>query len=406
MFSLAIISWFFELGNPNIFKWNFGYSFFSARLPAYHLAEVIGFEGLSAIVIIANVVSFKIWVHRRQKFQMCKWFGLGVALLVVMNFVGWGLFQRLQPPDKKVNVLIVQSNIGNLDKVKARSDSMARQKTLNQYIELTLLEVRRGRVPIDFILWPETAFPSYLGQNFDKNPYAQQLFQTFRELKIPLITGSYGKDLKSQKTSNSIFFIDERGHYVGRPYSKSHLLLFGEYIPMGESFPILYKWLPQVGNFFRGDGPLVQEFKGIRLGSQICYESLFPRFSIALANQGAQMIVNVTNDSWYGTWQEPYQHLYEGLARAVEVRRPIVRSTNTGISTVVLASGEMLESSRPDETWAHTFEVPYASNPPTTIYQRWPWLFPFVMFFGLLVSLWLTYKKINMLLTQEGHLGS
>ena len=77
------------------------------------------------------------------------------------------------------------------------------------------------------------------------------------------------------------------------------------------------------------------------MGPQICYEGLFDWFGRALANEGAQVIMNITNDSWYGTWEEPFQHGYMTLARAVEVRRPLVRSTNTGLSSVALASGEI-----------------------------------------------------------------
>jgi apolipoprotein N-acyltransferase len=93
-----------------------------------------------------------------------------------------------------------------------------------------------------------------------------------------------------------------------------------------------------------------------------------------LANQDAQLIVNLTNDSWYGTWQEPYQHLYMTLARAIEFRRPLIRATNTGISTVVLASGEVLEKSPMAREWTYIYDIPYRSRPGKTFYQICPWL--------------------------------
>jgi apolipoprotein N-acyltransferase len=100
---------------------------------------------------------------------------------------------------------------------------------------------------------------------------------------------------------------------------------------------------------------------------------LFPDFSVSLADLGAQFIVNVTNDSWYGTWQEPYQHMIMTLARAVEIRRPLVRVTNTGISTVVLASGEILQQSPMQEAWSGLYEVPYLKEPKATYYQQNFW---------------------------------
>ena len=92
--------------------------------------------------------------------------------------------------------------------------------------------------------------------------------------------------------------------------------------------------------------------------------------------------MNVTNDSWYGTWQEPYQHMYMTLGRAVEIRRPLVRVTNTGISTVVLASGEVLEQSPMHQAWAGLYSVPYLIQPKATFYQRYFALMP-----GLLIGL-------------------
>ena len=97
-----------------------------------------------------------------------------------------------------------------------------------------------------------------------------------------------------------------------------------------------YGWFPHTADFARGDGPQIRRYRGLLLGPQICYEGLFPGFSRKLADQGAQVFVNVTNDSWFGTRAEPYQHLAMTLARGIEFRRPVIRATNTGISTAML----------------------------------------------------------------------
>ena len=129
------------------------------------------------------------------------------------------------------------------------------------------------------------------------------------------------------------------------------------------------------------------------MGAQICYESLFPEFSRSLANLGAQFIVNVTNDSWYGSWQEPYQHMYMTLARGIEFRRPVLRVTNTGISTVSLASGEILERSPIHQPWTGIYEVPYLTKPTETFYQHWFELVPFLLWGALILLLTLGLKK-------------
>jgi apolipoprotein N-acyltransferase len=145
----------------------------------------------------------------------------------------------------------------------------------------------------------------------------------------------------------------------------------GEYIPGEDRFPWLKNMLPMVSHFGRGPGPTVLlKLKDYAMGPQICYESLFPEFSKGLADIGAQFIVNVTNDSWYGDWQEPYQHLYMTLARGVEFRRPVLRVTNTGVSTVSLANGDVLEQSPIDASWAGVYQIPYQTQPQTTFYQQ------------------------------------
>jgi apolipoprotein N-acyltransferase len=197
-----------------------------------------------------------------------------------------------------------------------------------------------------------------------------------------------GVDVKLRLLTNSLFLLDNQGEIVEPHYSKTILLAFGEYIPFADTFPVIKKFLPQIGQYARGPGPTVLfEWNGFKMGPQICYESLFPKFSRDLSNLGAQFIVNATNDSWYGTWQEPYQHMYMTLARGVEFRRPVLRATNTGISTVSLASGEVLEQSPMMQPWAGLYEVPYLKNPQATFYQEWFWLIPGLLWSSLIVLL-------------------
>jgi apolipoprotein N-acyltransferase len=180
--------------------------------------------------------------------------------------------------------------------------------------------------------------------------------------------------------------LDKNGEWLVPPYHKTLLLAFGEYLPGGDLFPGLRALVPEIGDFGRGPGPTVLDAGGIKLGAQICYEGLFDWFTRRLANQGAQVIVNLTNDSWYGAWQQPTQHLTMTLARAVEVRRPLVRSTNTGISAAILASGEILEQSPTNADWHHVYEIPYAAAPPATAFMTWGfWAVPVLLVLALVL---------------------
>ena len=109
------------------------------------------------------------------------------------------------------------------------------------------------------------------------------------------------------------------------------------------------------------------EFK---LGPQVCLESLYPEFAAKTARDGAEILSNVTNDSWFGRTFEPYQHMIMTAARAVENRRPLIRSTNTGITTVIRADGQLLEQSPIDKEWYGFYRLAFQSNPEIAFYSR------------------------------------
>jgi len=297
---------------------------------------------------------------------------------MLLNVLGLSTKAWLPTADNSLNALLVQANIGNSQKVTAQFGKGGYNEIISQYQKVTSqgLAEHAGE-QVDFILWSETAFPSLLNKSYQDSYYAQRLRHYIKQAAVPLITGSYAKDEQTGLITNSLFVVDNKGDVQPDYYSKSILLAFGEYIPGEQTFPILRELMPMVGNFGRGDGPKkLLSLGDYKIGAQICYESLYPDFSKSLADLGAQFIVNVTNDSWYGTWQEPYQHMVMTLARAVETRRPLLRVTNTGISTVVLASGEILEQSPMQETWAGLYKIPYVTEPKATFYQRYYYLLP------------------------------
>ena len=94
-----------------------------------------------------------------------------------------------------------------------------------------------------------------------------------------------------------------------------------------------------------------------------------------MAQKQAQVLVNITNDSWYGSWQEPYQHLTMSLARAIEIRRPLIRSTNTGYSSLIHADGTVGKISPLNKRWFNLYKIPYYSQPPKTLFMTWGLLY-------------------------------
>ncbi len=392
---LAIITILSEAYSLTLFDWNFGYSWFGSNIPFYHWAEIVGFSGLSAITLACNLPLYLAWQWRNERRGKVL-FGAVVGIFTLLNIGGLILKLRLPAPDAEFNVLMVQGNIGNSEKMAAEVGDGYGQAILNRYLSLThnALETHKNQ-KIDFVLWAETAFPTFLGENLvPQNAYPAQLSQFLLEHNVPLVTGAYSVDMREKLLTNSLFLLDENGDIVPPHYSKTILLAFGEYIPMEQWFPQIRKWLPPIGHFARGQGATTLfNLHGLKMAPQICYEGLFAYFSRDLANLGAQFIVNVTNDSWYGTWQQPYQHFYMTLARGVEFRRPVLRVTNTGISSVSLASGEILQRSPIHEQWSDVYRVPYLKNPQPTFYQQWFYLLPSL--------LWLSFASLLILALKQ-----
>ena len=368
---------------PMIFDWHNGYTFLWAGFPALQLADIFGFIGLSSISLMFNGFFLWAWWLWRQK--KVWWRAAAVPPVAFLLLNVWGHYHGVaQPqPDATKKFLIVQANIGNEEKVAAEQGVRFRDVVVNRFTELTQQGLQQSG-HADFAIWPETAFPEIIDSPSLAAGYPLKLKSFLLGQKVQLITGGYSRVFPSGKITNSFFVLGENGEWLTPPYHKTMLLAFGEYLPLGEWLPFVRKAVPEIGDFGRGPGPTVLTAGDLKIGAQICYEGLFDWFSRRQALQGAHMMVNLTNDSWFGTWEQPYQHGYMTLARAVEVRRPMVRSTNTGISTVALASGEIMELSPLHKEWFHLYDVPYATQPQTTIFMRWGyWLIPALLVLGI-----------------------
>jgi len=343
------------LSLPMLFPWSFGYTWFWAKFPIFHTAELWGFQFLSTLTILLQVCFYSL----RNK----KLIAVGAGLFFLFNAFGFILAKRLDTPGSTARVLIVQHNIGSSLEIKGIR-SQAFRKISNTLIDLTTKGLDSS---VDFIVWPEGAYPYLV---LEKRRTILDLKKTVKnEFQTTLVTGAstrIGKDI-----TNSIFFIDSEGKFNPKRYDKNILLAFGEYIPGDHWFPVLRKIFLGSHQAFKAgeEGPAVRSVKNIRLGLQICYESLSDLFSRSLSQQGADIIINLTNDSWFGWWYEPYQHLYMTMARGIELRKPMIRSTTTGISAAMDAYGNILEKSPIRESWAQIVEVPYSSKHHPTLFE-------------------------------------
>ena len=374
-----------EIFWPSLFPWNLGYPWLWIHSPIAQTADIWGFQGLSLLTHLINVVIAATVLKRFRPVQAI--IAICVTLLCLITF---GNYRRSlwQNPDSVLRVLQVQANIGNLEKAYAEKGAGYQQYIADQYFNYTRLGLTQFP-NTDLIVWPESAFPDYLSNHSRGNKYSNQFFNFVKTLQKPFLIGAYSQDPPGPKKPdeyNSLFLFDPTSINVGE-YHKTHLLAYGEYTPMSDIFPFLAKLSPAGTGFGRGSGPLVLTLNSIKFGPQICYESLYPSFSEKLANRGAQILINLTNDSWFGPYLEPQQHMIMTLARAVETRLPLVRSTNTGITTAMLADGTQLQMSPLGTPWFGLFEIKYFGHPKPTFYTFFgAWLGPFVLLIlGLIV---------------------
>ena len=384
-----------ELYVPIMFNWHFGYTWLWAGWPAIQIADVIGFLGLNYITLVCNAL-LALALHSEMKVRIAL-VALAITMLAAVNWLGTGRAERWHGGDAEINFLVAQANIGNSEKLQAEKGTGGYQaEIVKRFIQLTE-DGLREHPETQAIISPQTAFPNYLDPDWQTRPEPARLLNFVREQHRPLFTGAYAQDPPIQgqpdRTYNGFFLVDENGH-TAKPYHKTMLLAFGEYYPGARWFPQILKWF-RVAEFTRGQGPMTITWNGIQFGPQICYEGLYPWFSAGLADQGSEIILNVTNDSWFGKTFEPHQHLYMTLARALEMRRPLLRSTNTGISTAILADGTILQKSPIGAVWKGMFTIPYRHDPPATFYQKYHAHFLTLLAIWAAALLWLGSRGAN-----------
>lgn len=374
-----------ETINPTIFFWHLGYPWLWVELPGSHMAEWIGFYGLNIVTLAINLLVTLFVLGRRKRF-----IAIAASLFIFVNGVGYALKNRaVSNPafSESLKVLVVQANIGNAIKSEQEKGSNFHQYILRKYLEITDTGLR-AQPQTDLIVWPETAFPDRARRERPMGRLQDTLRYSLQTFGVPLLSGAYEED-DEYRMYNSLVLFDKNGHFVDS-YRKTYLLAFGEYFPGATFYPKLKVWFPMVSDFGRGKGAQIINYSDtLKIGSQICYESLFDGFSRELVLAGSQIIVNVTNDSWFGKWAEPHQHGYMTLARAIEFRTPLVRSTNTGISTVIQADGTIEEHSPLHAEWFGHYTVKYAKTPERTFYSYfagfWSWIL-IVAFFAVFIG--------------------
>ncbi len=366
------------------------------------ICEYTGIYGLSFLLAFFNIalaVSVPEWMKMYRDGRYRRPVVLIVALVVLAVVLSVGVRSGMKRhPEEDMRSLTVALIQGNIPQCRM-ADKQQTIRALDTYIKLSSLAVLSEP---DLVIWPETAVPlAYRADNELSGELRKRLGELIARSRIPFLIGTIDFDPPPDGSSggmrvyNSALLVGSDGQIAGR-YNKQHLVPFGEYTPFGSLYPWLIKLFGMGRSLTPGRSPdtVFELAPGVRGAVQICYEDVFPEISRSSSHAGANVFFVLTNDAWYPNCSEPEQHLSHAVFRAVENRRPIIRSGNNSGSCVITPTGGIVYcvtkdpvTGRPAPTmeaqgWGK-FDVRILSDPPLTFYARHPGAF---IFFCALLS--------------------
>lgn len=320
------------------------------------LAPWTGVYGISFVLVAVNAMlagGFLLGSLRRRVFA-----GAAGVLLLLSGWAGTWLHVAAEPAT--ATAVLVQPNLdvgadnawtgAEWDRHMAAFARLAGE-TCKSYIKgipQTGAPVSEKTCPPsmahpDLVVWPESPAPFY-----EADARVQDgLAKVAQTVHAPLVIGALGMDAlpdgQGWKTYNSALIVQADGTRAGR-YDKIHLVPFGEYVPFRNLLFFAHKLTGRVGEFSRGDERRVFHVNGHRYGVFICYESVFADEVREFARNGAEVLVNISDDGWYGDTSAPWQHLNMARMRAIENRRWLLRDTNTGVTAAIDPYGRVLQS--------------------------------------------------------------
>jgi apolipoprotein N-acyltransferase len=373
--------------------------------------DLLGVNGLSFIIALVNVMIFRFFSHLRndsaERQNNIKW-PWGLAILVICLWFSYGAIQYPLWEKNIANwgvlkVGIVQPN--EIPKVGKRIIYPGYGQAYPPEMEMTQ---RLSQLGADIIVWPEAQRKGFLDNEHIRMAYqnsVQQMdlglvFQDTQQIRNQL-TG----ELQSQY--NTAVMLNNNGQQIGR-YQKIKRIPFGEYIPFVSKGSAAKKWLDSfwgdfVNELAKGDSHQVFLHNKVNIIPLICYETTFPAFvgqavleAEAKKNPSVgNVLVGLSNDGWFGSTHQPYQHIMASALRAVENRLPLVHAANNGPSIVVTPSGKVIFTSDFQQAGVYLVDVPLSDKAGGSFYSQHPNLFTYALYVSLVfVVFWVLLKRL------------
>lgn len=359
-----------------LFPWYLGNSQYK-NLYFIQIVELTGMAGLSYLIALLNTLFFEMYLYFKNYFRHSfkespirkksgnsiqstfpKHETLWVMVIFVLVYLFgfwrvWYIQKNMDQNSRKtIKVGMVQPNTPLTQKTRDYEKIFATLSELSRKILEENLEEK-----LDLLVWPESAAPFSYKWN-KESKFRKLLNKLSEKYSTPIFFGNLDRDnFQGFYNSSRLLTPDLK---ISQPYHKIYLLPFGEYIPLGETLPKLYAIFRNVGRFERGKKIEILDHPKIKIAPQICYEIIIPSFTRQFIQKGAEIIVNITNDRWFGISKASKQHLVLALFRSIENRVPIVRSTNSGVSAFIDPIGRIVSEETPlyqTATLVHTLKL-------------------------------------------------
>ncbi|MFO1525563.1 MAG: apolipoprotein N-acyltransferase [Turneriella sp.] len=358
-----------ELIGWQLFPWH-GANIVSGDLWFAQAADLIGTRGLSVIWVAVQFLLFEVYVQRQQSkdsplFRFLVFnraAQLLLTLVIATHVYGAIQFSRFQTAEADAPGIIVgvpQGNVPLITSYHERPYIISRMVAQTQRL---ISDAAAAGHKIDLVVWPESSIPA---MEFERSPQLKQAISELqRSTQTPIIINDILHENGRNRDYSNMWHLDGAGNPLNN-YQKNFLLPFGEFMPLGEKFPALKNLFPAVSDFSHGEKFSLFEIqtpKGIvKAMPLICYEIILPDYARpfdARTGHEAQFIINITNDAWFGDSYESLQHMTLGVMRSIELRLPILRSTNSGISAYTASTGEVTGQTKLFERVNQVYRVP------------------------------------------------
>jgi len=386
-------SWTFCWGMSEYFGWQLFHALGANHAGGDHLliqsADLVGVHGLSLFWFLINLALYDLlktfFPEKNPSWQRTILQNKGIIFTATLalclhlyGFFAAGYYQRKNNGYEKKRIALVQ---GNTPLAFEANRSVMDQvlATLQVQVDLTtnLLEksVAENKKP-DLVVWSESSVPFLSYQTPGYFTRAMENLQGKYEVPM-IINDVYLETVNGrQRYYNNLWLLNEKGKPLGY-YHKIELLPFGEFIPFADLYPEIYDLVPEISGFTPGTEKKILSLNSLKIIPSICYELLSPTFTLDFFKRSGgqgQVIINLTNDTWFGLTTENALHMKASSLRAVELRLPILRATNSGISGYVDTTGQIHEPTKSDTRDTRIYEVPIPdkSHSPYSVVGLWP----------------------------------